>query len=366
MSRIGIREIAKLAKVSPGTVDRALHGRKGITEETRQRILAIAGGIGYTPDLAARALSAGRAPVQIGVSIPREIRYYFDQLLAGILSEAGRFERLGVKVLYSPTERLGRDDVSKASELLSHQIDALIITPGDPQALAPVIDEAESKGVRVICVDTDAPSSQRSSVVCIHAEVCGKLAAELMAGFLPAGSDVVVVTGMLEVEDHAKKTDGFRAMYAEQGRGGRTVQVIEAHEDEEEAFQRCFALLSKPNSIAGIYVNTVNCLPVCRAVGAAGLSGKIKLITTDLFSAMIPFIEKGVICASIHGRPFAQGEIAMRVAVDHLLNGTPLPKQRLLMPHVVMRSNLHYFREISGLPVEPPVLSPSFLRVGDQ
>ena len=26
----------------------------------------------------------GRAPVRIGVSIPREIHYYFDQLLAGI------------------------------------------------------------------------------------------------------------------------------------------------------------------------------------------------------------------------------------------------------------------------------------------
>ena len=348
MKRVGIREIARLANVSPGTVDRALHGRKGITEETRSRILMIADKLGYTPDLAARALSVGRVPVQIGVSIPREIHYYFGQLLAGLMAEAGRFEKLGVRVLYSLTERLGKDHAEKATELLNRDIDALIITPGDPEALAPVIDGAESKGVRVICVDTDAPSSKRSSAVCVDPEVCGKLAAELMAGFLPPGQDVVVVTGMLAVEDHVRKTEGFSELYSKSSAGGRTLEVIEAHEDEEEAFQKCFAFLSKGASIAGVYVNTVNCLPVCRAICAAGLAGKIRLITADVFDAMVPFFERGVISASVHGRPYVQGEIAMRLAVDHLVNGTPLPPARYIQPHIVLRSNLQFFREVQA------------------
>ena len=59
--RSGIHLIAELANVSIGTVDRALHGRGGIKEATRQQILQIARQIGYTPNLAARALSAARA-----------------------------------------------------------------------------------------------------------------------------------------------------------------------------------------------------------------------------------------------------------------------------------------------------------------
>lgn len=363
MKRVGIREIAKLANVSPGTVDRAMHGRKGITEETRRRILAIAESVGYSPDLAARALSVGRVPVRIGVSIPREIRYYFEYLLQGILAEARRFEQLGVQVLYSPTERLGSEDVEKISELLEKSVDALILTPGNPEALTPVIDEAESRGVRVICVDTDAPFSRRSSVVRVDAEVCGRLAAELMAGFLPSGSDVVVITGMREVEDHARKVEGFCRMNADSGAGANRVEVIEAHEDEEEAFQKCFELLSKRGSVAGLYVNTVNCLPVCRAICVLGLSGKIRLITTDLFQAMVPYFEKGTISASIHGRPFAQGEIAMRLAMDHLLNNKSLPPSHYLLPHVVMRSNVHLFREIRRSPVEPVVAERSFVQI---
>src|SRR5271169_2134982 len=40
-SRIRIREIADLANVSIGTVDRAFHARRGIREETRKKVLQI-------------------------------------------------------------------------------------------------------------------------------------------------------------------------------------------------------------------------------------------------------------------------------------------------------------------------------------
>ena len=88
--RRGIHQIAELANVSIGTVDRALHGRNGIRESTRHRILQIAAQIGYTPNLAARALSVSRTGVRIGVCIPREIRFFYDQLWSGVLDEARR------------------------------------------------------------------------------------------------------------------------------------------------------------------------------------------------------------------------------------------------------------------------------------
>src|SRR5271163_4361860 len=71
--RHGVRLIAELAGVSIGTVDRALHGRGGIKESTRHRILQVARQIGYSPNLAARALSVARGSVRIGVCMPKEI-----------------------------------------------------------------------------------------------------------------------------------------------------------------------------------------------------------------------------------------------------------------------------------------------------
>ena len=40
--RIGIRELAKLARVSVGTIDRALNGRPKVSEVTRNKILKLA------------------------------------------------------------------------------------------------------------------------------------------------------------------------------------------------------------------------------------------------------------------------------------------------------------------------------------
>src|SRR5690349_19328677 len=161
MGRIGIQEIARLAKVSIGTVDRALHGRKRISERTRKRILRIAQQVGYKPNLAARALSAGRGLTRIGVCIPREIRFYFDQLRDGIMAEARRHEHLGVEIVYNPTERLGLGESEKVAELIGRGIRAAVIAPGDPEMLVPVINEAETRNVRVMCVDTDAAGSAR-------------------------------------------------------------------------------------------------------------------------------------------------------------------------------------------------------------
>jgi LacI family transcriptional regulator len=354
MKRIGIPEIAKLANVTIGTVDRALHGRRGISESTRQRVMEIARSVGYRPNLAARALSVGRTPVRIGISIPRELHYYFDQIQQGIEAEAQRAGLLGIETVWARTERLGVAELEKVAELVRGEPRVLIITPGNPRELTPIIDEAESRNIRVICVDTDAPDSRRSTAICVDAGVSGAMAAELLGGMVPPGSRVAVITGMLHTEGHRKKTESFLHAYPRFCSGGVVAEVVEAHEDEEEAFQKCFALLERHGSLAGVYVNTVNCLPVCRAVGALGMAGRLRLVTTDLFGEMRPYFEKGTISASMYGRPHVQGEMAMRLAVDYVVHGVALPKAHYLAPQVVMRSTFHLYREMRATAARTP------------
>jgi LacI family transcriptional regulator len=334
-----------MANVSIGTVDRALHGRDGIKESTRQQILQIARQIGYTPNLAARALSVARATARIGVCIPREIHFFYDQLWSGVLDEAKRVSQLGIEFINRPVQTLGEGDAEAFRELMASGVDGIILTAGNPKELKPLVDEAENQGVHVVCVSTDAPESRRSSIVCVEPYLNGCLAGELMGKFVPAGSKVAVVAGMLMAEDHRKKADGFSEAFPRHCPGGKIVAVIEGHEDEDESFQKTFDLLRRVPALAGIYVNTVNCLPVCRALGARGLGGKVKLITTDLFVEMSPYFKKGTIAASIYQQPHRQGQIAVRVMADNLASKVNFPPAVHLSPGVVMSSNLHLFRE---------------------
>src|ERR1700683_4745075 len=344
--RRGMRLIAELADVSIGTVDRALHGRAGINQSTRQRILKIAEQIAYTPNLAARALSVSKASARIGVCIPREIHFFYDQLWSGVLDEARSVSPLGIQFVNRPVHALGEADTEAFKELAESGVDGIILTAGNPQGLKPLIDDAEEKGIRVVCVSTDAPESRRSSIVCVEPRLNGRLAGELMGKFVPPGSKVAVVAGMLCAEDHRQKTAGFSEAFPRHCPGGPIASVIEGHEDEDESFQKTFDLLGRVPTLAGLYVNTVNCLPVCRALGARGLAGKTKLITTDLFAEMSSYFQKGTITASIYQQPHRQGQIAVRILADHLTNKTTFPPAVHLSPGVVMSSNLHLFREI--------------------
>jgi LacI family transcriptional regulator len=356
--KLGIPQIAELAGVSIGTVDRALHARKGVSEETRKRVLQIAKHAGYTPNLAARMLSVGRANVKIGVCIPREPHFFYDQLRDGILDEGRRFESQGVEVLYRPVDRLGVGEYERMQEMLKTDIHSLIITPGDPHCLGALINEAERRNIRVFCVVSDAPDSLRSSAVCVDPDLAGRLAAELTARFVAPGAKAAVITGFMQTEQHRDLTEGFCCAFPEYCEGGGVVEVLECHEDDDETFQKCLDLLERCPDIASLYVNIGICLPVCYALRACGLAGKVRLVATDLFKEIVPFFEKQTIHASIYQRPYVQGQTAVRLITEHALHGRPIPSHYHFSPAIVMRSNLYLFRETRHLK-PPPRPSPN-------
>ena len=336
MTKAGVREIARLAGVSIGTVDRALHGRKEVSEKTREKILALADKIGYKPNLTARALAAGRATIRIGVVIPKEIRYFYDKVRDGILEEAQRFAHLGVEVLYEPIPRLGRGEEPAVRRMIKERVQAIVLTPGNPERMAPLIDQAEkSANIRVVCVSSDDSRSARSTAISVEPRRNGMLAAELLAKCSPSPARAAIVTGMLATEDHARKAAGFSAAFP-----GKVLAVIEGHENERETHDKVLRLLKSSTALNGLYVSTANCLPVCRALEESGRAGKVRLIVTDLFKDSAPYLRSGVITAAIDQRPYQQGQMAVRLLVDHFVRSAQLPPFHYLSPAILLLNNM--------------------------
>jgi DNA-binding LacI/PurR family transcriptional regulator len=91
VKRPTIADIAREAGVSKGAVSYALNGRPGVSEATRERILAIADQIGWNPNSAARALSGASAGA-VGLALCRPARIlgvepFFMELISGIEAE---------------------------------------------------------------------------------------------------------------------------------------------------------------------------------------------------------------------------------------------------------------------------------------
>jgi LacI family transcriptional regulator len=87
---------------------------------------------------------------------------------------------------------------------------------------------------------------------------------------------------------------------------------------------------------------------VCRALSASKRAGAVRLIATDLFREMVPHFATGTIDASMHQRPYRQGQLAIRSLSEHLLHDVELPETHYLNPGIILRSNLHLFRETGG------------------
>jgi DNA-binding LacI/PurR family transcriptional regulator len=88
--RVTISDIAARAGVSKGAVSYALNGRPGVSDTTRERILAIAGELGWYPNRAARALSVERADA-CGLVLARPAKTlalepFFMEFISGIES----------------------------------------------------------------------------------------------------------------------------------------------------------------------------------------------------------------------------------------------------------------------------------------
>jgi len=331
-------------------VDRALHQRPGINPMTRAKVLKMAQTMGYRPNLAARFLKS-RRQLQLSVQLPSEIATFFDALRDGIREAAAPFAP-AVRVDFRSYPHLGEGDTEVFNEALNQGAQGMIIAPGEPAAIKPLIRKAARRNIPIVCVATDAPGTERLTAVTACPQTSGAIAGELLCHILACPAKVAVVTGSLATEDHADKLEGFRSSIATRCGRLQISRIVEAHDDERLAYAGTKALLDESPDIGGIYVSTANSPPVLQAIEESGLAGKILVISTDLFPALVPLIRSGRILATIHQRPLTQGRLAFQALYQFLVEGRcPVPRIRVA-PHIVMNSNLDLFLERMALEPE--------------
>ncbi len=337
------RDIAEALGLSIGSVDRALHDRQGINPETRRRVLEMAEKLGYKPNLAARYLKSHKQFV-FAVNLPRGVASFFDAVREGIREAAAAFE-MTARVEFRSYPRLGQGDARLFEQAVNGGASGVIIAPGDPREMGPLIRRAAGRKIPVVCVATDAPGTERLTAVSADPYTSGAMAAELLARFRPPGRRAAVVTGCLRTMDHAEKLRGFRESLACLGGPLEVTRVIEAHDDPDEAFCATTRLLASDPGLAAIYVGTSNSVPVLRAVANAGRTGHLAVVTTDIFPELLPHLRSGAVWATMYQRPMSQGRLAFESIYRYLAEGKRPPGRIRLLPHVVMRSNLELILE---------------------
>ncbi|WP_246140026.1 LacI family DNA-binding transcriptional regulator [Protaetiibacter larvae] len=109
--RVTISDIAERAGVSIGAVSFALNGRKGVSDETRERVLRVADELGWAPSTAARSLAEAKTDT-FGLVLARDphnlgVESFYMEFFAGLEIELSkRGYSLLLQVVGSPDDAL--------------------------------------------------------------------------------------------------------------------------------------------------------------------------------------------------------------------------------------------------------------------
>lgn len=128
MKRVSLKDIARLAQVSPATVSFVLNGKAKqmrISQPVAERIIMVAQQEGYQPNQVAVSLRTGKSQM-IGLIVESISGNFFASLAKIIEEQAGKF---GYRVVYCATENDGEKGQELIKMLSQRQVDGYIITP---------------------------------------------------------------------------------------------------------------------------------------------------------------------------------------------------------------------------------------------
>ncbi len=127
MPKVGIRDVAKLAGVSTGTVSRVLNDHPSVTDELRARVRRIIDDLGYMPDPSARSMRS-KVSRLIGIVIPDLTNPFFSELVQSAEQAAASH---GYNIIVMTSFDDAAKEADRIGQLTSRKVDGIILVPSN-------------------------------------------------------------------------------------------------------------------------------------------------------------------------------------------------------------------------------------------
>jgi len=144
-----IKEIAKMAGVSVGTVSHVLNDSAGVREAARKRVLDAVQAVGYQPNQLARGLRRDKTNM-IGMIIPDVTNPFFPAVVRG--AEDIAFSN-GYRLILCNTDNDHSKELVHLNELRTFLPAGLIVIPSNFSDLTVQAERYRRAGTGVVCVD---------------------------------------------------------------------------------------------------------------------------------------------------------------------------------------------------------------------
>lgn len=321
---ITIKMIAEKAGVSTGTVNRALNGKDRVSEQTRQKVLAIAEEMGYQANVAAKALGTKRKPIQIGMILFPERYFAFEDIFPAIYRGAEQAAQkyrpygMNTKIVrmtsYSADEQLQFIDC-----LIQEHISALILSPIEDKRIEDKLNSLHKQGVIIITTNMDQKHIDRLCFVGQDLRRSGRVAADLLYQMQGNVGSVAILGGIPQVGSAAERISGFLSFFRKYAPDTPCYPVHEEICYPEDIYLQSCRLLDADPNLNRFCVTTFSPRGLIRALKERNRTAHI--IAFDDTDEKLALLRNREINFLITQEPDIQGSRPLDILFDYFYNG---------------------------------------------
>lgn len=314
---ITVKEIADLAGVSRGTVDRALKNRPGINEETKKRILEIAEQYDYKPNIIGKALVYSGKPIHIAVILNSIGNPFFDDVKAGIFAAAEEFESYGFQITLSEFKGYDVKNLLQLLDKLPEDISNIILTPIRDKRVAQKLHSLRDNIKNVIMLSGTVEGLENAVYVGCDYLKSGRIAGRV-TGLISGGSaNLFIVNGSLQHKGHGQRVEGIKTVLKKDYPSIRLVGVAQSDDDDETAYREMKKAFREHPEIDFVYITAGGVNGTLQAVREH--TKKVRVCTFDDTETTRKALQNGSVLATICQQPFEQGYNSVKALFDKII-----------------------------------------------
>ncbi|XOV91600.1 MAG: substrate-binding domain-containing protein [Bacteroidota bacterium] len=340
-----IKDIALLAGVSEGTVDRVLHSRGNVSDSAFTKVNEILNKINYKPNLIARSLGRGLKQRIAVLSVDPKDDPYWNEVHKGILQAQDEWNQYGITIDTYFFMHDGEHSFEHVAErALDTEPHGLVMAPiFHPPALA-VIESLKEYNLPYILFNTDIPKSEAMSFIGQNLYDSGKL-----AGFLCSlGQNTTDRYEILTVGEDTKdsvylseKENGFRDYFHDNSLNNEIHNYVLAMDSHE--FHAYMDKILSDRDLKGIFITTSKATPVVSEKIYASKRKDIRLVAYDLLESNLKYLDTGIISFLINQNPKRQAFMGISHMVNYLLFNKTIPREDLFPLEIITRHNVNSY-----------------------
>jgi DNA-binding LacI/PurR family transcriptional regulator len=241
---VTMRQIAKRAKVSIGTVSHVINGTAKVRERLRQRVLDAIRSLGYQPSQLARGLRRNQTSMLVMI-IPDVTNPFFPAVVRGVEDVA---YKSSFRLVLCNTDNDPRKEISYLNELRSYRPAGWLVIPAADSEIASHL-KSVAPGAPVVCLDRQPPGWQ-GDVVLVANEAGAYSATRHLLRM--GHRQLAVITGPLHVANAVARLNGFKRALAEAKLPVEPDYIQEARFERNSGYQaatRLLRMLPRPTAI---------------------------------------------------------------------------------------------------------------------